>query len=146
MPIHAKQLPFMQTTRMLTNNEHIKLQDFCSIIDEEWRLPQTLNFILRGGPAQTIFVHLAIQMSKVPKPGCGRESECGIENFFAHLCTDFMHPPLLSLIPHMIPLSYSSPFCKIKSTPDVDFFFFFFFLGGGGGVALSAMLLLSHFA
>ena len=24
------------------------LQDFCSITDEEWRLPQTLNFILKG--------------------------------------------------------------------------------------------------
>ena len=49
--------------------------------------------------------------SKVPKPGCGLESECGTVNFFAHL----VHPPISNpgstraLNPHMLKtLNYAS--------------------------------------
>ena len=31
-------------------------------------------------------------MSKVPKPGCGLESKCGTEIFFARFCVNFVHP------------------------------------------------------
>ena len=40
----------------------------------------------------------SVVMFKVSKPGCGLESECGTENFFACKCTHFgiqiLDPPL----------------------------------------------------
>ena len=36
----------------------------------------------------------SVIMSKVPKPGCGLESECGTEKLFACLRAHFVHPPI----------------------------------------------------
>ena len=51
-------------------------------------------------------------MSKVPKPGCGLESECDTENFSTCLRAHFMHLPISN--PGSTPVTPPpTPGCKI---------------------------------